>query len=106
MVSGEWRAGFFGEHISEDFLHCHCVTAGFPLHEELATATPFSIDVAGEVSIVSASEIYTQVPDIDSIFLPGVAVGFFNSADKIGTHLNSFSVVLFYHNIHQTSGHI
>ena len=83
----ERSACVFGEHFSKDFLHCHYMAARIPPGKEIAGAYPSTIDIAREMRAIGTLKINTEISYVDSRPLPGILVGFFDSADKIRTHI-------------------
>ncbi len=82
-------ASFLGEHNSEDLLQCHDVAAGLPFGEEVTGTMPFLAVITGYVGAMLPSEIHIEIPDGDSISLPGVAMSLLNLTNQVRTHQTS-----------------
>ena len=74
---------------AQDFLQRHGMATQTPAGEEVAGAVPFAVFVAGIIVVILSTEFHFQSGKGDTVSLLGIAVGFFNFANKAGLHNHS-----------------
>jgi len=74
--------GFLGQHISQQTLHCHSVTANSSLREKWAGAMPFTCLVTYFIIAVFTVKIGSEILEGNTFWFFCIAFGLFNLSDK------------------------